>query len=330
MTERQKIYEIKIKGHLDDRWADWFEGMTFTRASDGTTILSGPITDQAALHGILNGIRDLGLSLISVQRVDPDKNRRDPSHIKQCVKGEKMTTNQKTLKVEQLERYGKSISDLPKEAFKGQGKIMFRIFRKKFGLFGLLPFTFRVLKERRHLLKQYAKEYQNLQKLTPKGAAEITMMISLFNVIAQRESREKAYEFVKSIFQSVALRSMPALYQLDDLEKCEGDMFDNYKKFNIAMFKGSTQDFHVKAIEESENHLRIIVDKCLNVEAGKMFDCPEIAKLGCDHDLAGYPPIEDRVNATFRRPCTLAKGGTCCDFNFYRKGFEPKGTYVNK
>ncbi len=61
-----------------------------------------------------------------------------------------------------------------------------------------------------------------------------------------------------------------------------------------------------------------------------MFDCPEIAKLGCDHDLAGYPPIEDRVNATFRRPCTLAKGDACCDFNFYRKGFEPKGAYVNK
>ena len=72
MTKRQKIYEIKIKGHLDDRWADWFEGMMFTHESDGTTTLCGPVTDQAALHGILNGIRDLGLSLISVQRVDPD------------------------------------------------------------------------------------------------------------------------------------------------------------------------------------------------------------------------------------------------------------------
>jgi hypothetical protein len=72
MTESQRIYKIKIKGHLDDRWADWFEGMTFTRAGDGTTTLCGPVTDQAALHGILNGIRDLGLSLISVQRVDPD------------------------------------------------------------------------------------------------------------------------------------------------------------------------------------------------------------------------------------------------------------------
>ncbi len=61
-----------------------------------------------------------------------------------------------------------------------------------------------------------------------------------------------------------------------------------------------------------------------------MFDCPEIAKLGCDHDLAGYPCIEDRCNAEFRRPCTLAKGGEYCDFHFYRKGFAPKGDFENK
>ena len=75
MTKGQKIYEIKIKGYLDDRWADWFEGMTFTHESDGNTTLCGPVTDQAALHGILNGIRDLGLSLISVQRVDPERKK---------------------------------------------------------------------------------------------------------------------------------------------------------------------------------------------------------------------------------------------------------------
>jgi hypothetical protein len=63
------IYEIKIKGHLDDRWADWFEDLTFTHESDGTTTLYGPIADQAALHGVLNGIRDLGLTLISVHRM---------------------------------------------------------------------------------------------------------------------------------------------------------------------------------------------------------------------------------------------------------------------
>jgi len=76
MTGKQReslptVYEIKARGRLGDRWADWFEGMTFTHDSDGTTTLQGSITDQAALHGLLNGIRDLGLPLISVRQVGP-------------------------------------------------------------------------------------------------------------------------------------------------------------------------------------------------------------------------------------------------------------------
>ena len=66
------IYEIRIKGHLGDRWADRFEGMTFAHESDGTTLLCGPLVDQAALHGLLNGIRDLGLVLVSVQQKSPN------------------------------------------------------------------------------------------------------------------------------------------------------------------------------------------------------------------------------------------------------------------
>jgi hypothetical protein len=81
MAEGQKkssptIYEIRIEGHLGGRWADRFEGMTFTHESDGTTTLYGPLTDQAALHGLLNGIRDLGLPLLSVQRVSLDSKER--------------------------------------------------------------------------------------------------------------------------------------------------------------------------------------------------------------------------------------------------------------
>ena len=63
-------YEIRLKGHLDARWADWFEGMSFTHVSDGTTSLSGPLVDQAALHGVLRNVRDLGLPLLSVIQVD--------------------------------------------------------------------------------------------------------------------------------------------------------------------------------------------------------------------------------------------------------------------
>lgn len=66
-------YSIKIKGHLDESWADWFEGLLFTYENDGSTTLSGEIADQAALHGLLKKIRDLGLPLLSVNRLDSDQ-----------------------------------------------------------------------------------------------------------------------------------------------------------------------------------------------------------------------------------------------------------------
>ena len=68
-------YEIRLKGHLDDRWTDWFEGLTISHESDGTTILAGLLADQAALHGVLSGIRDLGVAIIEVKSVDKKKNK---------------------------------------------------------------------------------------------------------------------------------------------------------------------------------------------------------------------------------------------------------------
>jgi hypothetical protein len=65
-------YEIRLKGHLDARWAAWFGGLGLRRESDGTTIIHGPIADQAALHGLLAKVRDTGLPLVSVTRIEPD------------------------------------------------------------------------------------------------------------------------------------------------------------------------------------------------------------------------------------------------------------------
>ena len=59
-------WEIRLKGHVDARWGDWFGGLTITKERDGTTALRGPVTDQAALHGLLRMVRDLGLPLVSV------------------------------------------------------------------------------------------------------------------------------------------------------------------------------------------------------------------------------------------------------------------------
>ncbi len=66
------FYQIRVKGHLDDKWSDWFEDLTITLESNGETQLSGPVADQAALHGLLQKVRNLGLTLLSVNRVEPD------------------------------------------------------------------------------------------------------------------------------------------------------------------------------------------------------------------------------------------------------------------
>ena len=70
-----ELHEIRVEGHLDERWADWLEGLTFTHETDGTTTLTGPLVDQAALHGVLNRIRDLALPIVSVRRLGPPAER---------------------------------------------------------------------------------------------------------------------------------------------------------------------------------------------------------------------------------------------------------------
>ncbi|WP_111720716.1 hypothetical protein [Homoserinimonas sp. OAct 916] len=64
------MHEIRIRGHLDERWSEWFDGFTLVQGSDGNTTLTGPVIDQAALHGLLRRIGDLGLTLISVNLLD--------------------------------------------------------------------------------------------------------------------------------------------------------------------------------------------------------------------------------------------------------------------
>ena len=84
MTDRrefdeQAIYQIRVKGNLDQKWSDWFDGFTITpqaadkRHPSDTTLLTGPVADQAALHGLLGKIRDLGLPLLSVKRVESEE-----------------------------------------------------------------------------------------------------------------------------------------------------------------------------------------------------------------------------------------------------------------
>jgi hypothetical protein len=64
------VYQIRVKGVLDDRWSEWFGGLTMAPQANGETLMTGPVADEAAIHGLLNKIRDMGLPLLSVYRVE--------------------------------------------------------------------------------------------------------------------------------------------------------------------------------------------------------------------------------------------------------------------
>ena len=83
IQDEPAIYEIRLKGHLDARWADRFGSMTITLTDTGETRLIGPVTDQAALHGLLKKVRDLGMPLVSVNRVKAD--HPDASDVKHSI-----------------------------------------------------------------------------------------------------------------------------------------------------------------------------------------------------------------------------------------------------
>ncbi len=69
ISNKLTIYQIRLTGHLDSQWTNWFEHLTITLEEDGDTLLTGPVIDQAALHGLIKKVRDLGMPLVSVNRV---------------------------------------------------------------------------------------------------------------------------------------------------------------------------------------------------------------------------------------------------------------------
>ena len=82
--DQPRVYQIRIRGHLSPQWANWFEGLTITMEENGDTLLTGAVVDQAALHGLLKKVRDMGTPLLSVNYVEPS--RRDTPEVKQGVR----------------------------------------------------------------------------------------------------------------------------------------------------------------------------------------------------------------------------------------------------
>jgi hypothetical protein len=236
------------------------------------------------------------------------------------------------MKVEELERFGGNV-EMPKEAVKKQGKIMFRALRQRFGILGMLGIFKDTWANHRRLRRDNPEASRKAEAISDIIEKELFTFSALFLALAKRLGREEAYEFFKTrVMNELAQTSMGHLYQLEDLKRCEGDTFENFKKFNIAMFQRTTRDgsWIMESYTNDPDKLTLNITTCANVELFGELGVPELGKFGCDHDLAGYAVIEDEVDCDFRRLCTIAKGDDSCVFEFYRKGTAPDNAHLNK
>jgi len=232
-------------------------------------------------------------------------------------------------RVEELAQYGTAIDDLPKGLMARQAGVFLLELRRRYGTLGLVRMIPPIIRERRHLVRAHPDTVAALRSEWGSGAVQEALgMSALFNVLVPIEGREGAYGVTRRIFERVAPFSMKALYQSDDLAQCEGDRFENFKRFHLELFDHSQQLFPNTQTDEGDLFTST-VSRCGNVEVFTALGCPELGRLGCDHDLAGYPAIADRHDFEFRRPTTIAKGGDVCRFRFYRAGTAPETEQVD-
>ena len=186
------------------------------------------------------------------------------------------------MKVEELERFGAQLQ-MPKEAVREQNKIMLRALKKEFGLFSMLGIIKETLFNNFKLRKQYPEAQKEIAEINKTMEKELFVFSSLFLTIAKRLGREEAYEFFRTkILNDMGKISIPGIYQLNDLIRCEGDVFDNFKKMNIALFERTTKDktWHMDSFIDEPDKLTIKVTSCANIEFFGKLGVPELGKFG--------------------------------------------------
>ncbi len=234
-------------------------------------------------------------------------------------------------RVEDLEKYGASL-EMPKEAVKAQIRIMFKALRKRFGFLGMLGVFLDTYLIQKRLRRDFPETKERAAAIGKIIERELFTLSGIFLALAKRLGRNEAYEFLKNeVIYKLALTSMPLLYQVPELKECEGDVFENFKKMNIALFERTTQDgtWLMESYEDEPDKLTIKVTTCTNVELFNELNVPELGRFGCDHDVAGFSAIEKDVNCEFRRFCTIANGDDHCLFEFYRRGTAPDNAHLN-
>jgi hypothetical protein len=228
------------------------------------------------------------------------------------------------VKVEELSMYGKTFK-MSGEDLKKKMKIVLHLLKVEFGYVGRVRIMSGVRRHTVRIKTEYPEAVNSARKNGINKDKDLIMLGALFCSIADRRGRKFSREFITGILQKLAHVSIPAIYQLDEFMKCEGDVFENFKRYTRAMFTemDKTGILKTDGFHETEDLLEFDLISCMYAEWFETIRCPELRALCCDYSLAGYQLIEDAMQFEFRRPCTLAIGGQCCHLQFYRKGTAP-------
>jgi len=235
------------------------------------------------------------------------------------------------MRVEDLDNYGASL-EMPKEAMKAQFRILLKALRKKFGFWGMLGVFLDTFSIQRRLRRDFPETRRRAMEIGKIIEKELFALSGIYLALAKRLGRKEAYEFLKyEVIYKLALTSMPLLYQVPELKRCDGDVFENFKKMNIALFERTTKDgtWLMESYKNEPDKLTIKVTTCTNVELFNELNVPALGRFGCDHDVAGFSAIENDVNCEFRRFHTIANGDDHCLFEFFRRGTAPDNAHLN-
>ena len=178
------------------------------------------------------------------------------------------------MKVEQLEKFGAKL-EMPKKAVKKQSKIMFHAFRKRFGIWGMIGIFIETFTNQMKLKKEYPETHRKAAAISEIIEKELFMFSGMFLALAKRLGRKKAYDFFKTeVMNEIAKTSMAAIYQVKDMKMCDGDIFENFKKFNIAMFERTTKDrkWVMENFEDTKDKLTLkirIISNLVGVKKGE-------------------------------------------------------------
>jgi hypothetical protein len=168
------------------------------------------------------------------------------------------------MKVEELEMFGASL-EMPKEAVKEQGKIMAHALRERFGIVGMLGVFKDTWTNQRRLRRDHPEPRRKAAAISDIIEKELFTFAAMFLALAKRLGREEAYEFLRTeVMNEIAQTSMGLIYQVEDRKRCEGDTFENFKKFNIAPFQRTTRDgtWHMESYADDPDKLTVNVTSC--------------------------------------------------------------------